>query len=167
MRQFVRQQTSTLGLVGSEAALVEIDVVAVGECLGAQSLAQFDGVGVGVYADPAEVMPKAPLEVGPRRCVERLAGRAERLMHDGRRFANGRRPRRHPWQFPLLLAGGAFAAEPRRRGSDGKIRVRDPHQMIGDTIGFVLKRIIDLRDWNLLPFEEGWRLKSNWLIGRK
>jgi hypothetical protein len=97
-----------------------------------------------------EITPEARLEVGSRRCIERLASRVEHFMNDGGRLADGGlRLGRLFLKFFLLLAGVAFAAELGPRGRDGGSRVGDAHHLVRDAIRLVLERIIHLSDYEL------------------
>src|SRR4051794_5108395 len=93
-------------------------------------------------------------------------------MNDRRRFAKdefGRTGRLHlRLLLFLLLAGGAFPAQLRWRGSYGELRVRPAHHLVGDSVRLVLKRIVELSDneiclygaWESRCSERGCRLRS-------
>jgi len=73
-------------------------------------------------------------------------------MHDRRCRVGGWQSGRFGLQLLCLfffLAGGAFAAELRERGCDGKIRVWHAHHLVGDAVGLVFERIIDSPNGNL------------------
>jgi hypothetical protein len=69
-------------------------------------------------------------------------------MHDRRRrFGQRRCPRtaRLPLEclrLILLVAGGAFAAQPPGRRCDGGRRLWHPHHLIRNGVGFALQRIV-------------------------
>jgi len=67
-----------------------------------------------VDADAAEVVAEAGLEEGAGGGVERLAGRAQYFVHDGRHFSWFRRAVRSPLQELLLPAALALSRQPRR-----------------------------------------------------
>src|SRR5271169_6540741 len=103
-----------------------------------------------MYSHAAEVAPEARLEIGARRGVERLPGRAQRLMHAGWRLADGGMPRGPLFlKFFLLIASRAFAADPRRRGGHRGPRGGHAHHLVGDAIRLMLKRIIHRADFEL------------------
>jgi hypothetical protein len=57
--KLVGKQAHSRVVRGSKAVAIEIDIVAEGECLGLQGLAQSSGPIVVVQAHPAEVLAKA------------------------------------------------------------------------------------------------------------
>ena len=104
--------------------------------------------------------------ISARRGVERLAGRAQRLMPRSRASLKAGRSRGRPPSFEafLLLAAAfrltlyltspAFAADLQRRGHRSP-RGRHAHGLVGDAIGLMLQRIISTAP--TLSFADGER----------
>src|SRR5262249_43482303 len=108
---------------------------------GSDGLGRFSGSGVGMDPDLGEIVPEARLEIRPRCRIERLPRRAQHLVY-------GRwRPARGGWRHGRFFSKSPFAGELQRRGSEGDIRVRHAHQLLGDSIRLMLQRIIDGPDF--------------------
>jgi len=89
---------------------------------------------VRMHADIAENPPEARLEKGSGFGIERLARRAQRLVHDRRR---GR-------SIPFKGGGCALNARCRRQRLD--ICVRHPHDALGDAVGLLFVPIVWFAD---------------------
>src|SRR5262245_10849642 len=148
MRQLMSQQMPPLLRPRREAAGIEYDVVSYRVGTGVDVARRLPGQIAGVHPHTAEIMAEARFEIVPRRRVERLASRAQRLVYTGGRFASTAfaRPRRLSLTFFLLLASGAAAADLERRRRYGNLPARHLHHMVGDPVCFALSRIIDRAD---------------------
>jgi hypothetical protein len=130
--------------------LSQNDVVSYGIGKGANCLRGLRCFRTGMQLHLPKIIPKPRLEEGAGSGVERLAGGAEHLVHDGRRLtASGIRS--SGWlHLQLLLffrlAGGAFATKPRWRRCDGNVAVRHPHHLVRYSVGFLLIGIAWLID---------------------
>src|SRR5262245_24373696 len=107
----------------------------------------------GMHPHAAEIVPEPRLEISARRRIERLPRRTEYLIHDRRHLTGG--DRSHPRRlllkffFFLSLAGSAFAAHLRWRGTKRHLRHRHAHHLFGNPIRLMLQRIIDGADFEV------------------
>jgi hypothetical protein len=75
------------------------------------------------------------------RGIERPSRPGDRLAHvGGRRAGKTGGPGALRAHLAVFLAGGAFAAYPRRR------RAGDPHHLVGDAVRLVFERIVGCAD---------------------
>jgi hypothetical protein len=90
------------------------------------------GLAVGVNAHCTKVVAKTWLKEFAVAAVQRMAtARAYRLAYGGRRANYSSVARLYPLKFVLLVTRGTFSLQTRRR-------VRHPHYVLGDAVGFLL-----------------------------
>ena len=92
VRQLVAQEAEPLARLGPVVPLGEGDVLAHGVGLGPDGPARRVGPGVGMHADPAEVVAEQRFQLVPEPLAERAAGRRQDLAHDPRGDRQLRRP---------------------------------------------------------------------------
>jgi hypothetical protein len=103
-----------------------------------------------VDAHIAEIMAKSRFHKTSRGRIERAAGGLQGVMHEGRRLA---RCQPAVWLGMELLvffvAHSAFTVNLRRGGGDGDGRIWQAQDLIGDSVGFGFKRVVDGADFEL------------------
>jgi hypothetical protein len=102
-----------------------------------------------VHAHLTEVPTKAWLEESAGGEIERLAGRAEHIMHDRWRLRGGLFGQARWLHFQLLilfLPGGTFEADLRGRGRDRETNIGHTHHLLGDVIRLSFERVIHSPD---------------------
>ena len=145
MREFMGHEATTI-FARRVDALGESNMAANRECAGTDAPRGFDGSGTVVQTHMAQVHPEAGLEESSAAAVEWPARLGQGSVNDGRRPLPVRNGRGGRGPVHLLLAGGAGAADPHRRRSDGEGGVGHAHHVVGDAVRLILKRIIDLSD---------------------
>ena len=142
----MREQAPTLAAPGREAAAAEVDVLAVGEGLGANLGSRRAGGRPGVQAHRGQIDTEPWLEERSRGRRQRAAGTAtaQRRMH--------RRARRRQRACSISAANSsatcAVAARARgvagRRGArdrDGRCAIRNAHDLIGRSVRLALEAV--------------------------
>jgi hypothetical protein len=110
MCQFMGQEPAAFARPRGKSVGREEYMVADGIGKRIDGLRRFCGPPIGVNADPAEVVSEARLEEGPGSTVERLAGRAQGFVDNGRSHVGGGLQRWSALESGfLLLARLAFS----------------------------------------------------------
>ena len=107
---------------------------------------------VAVHAHRREVAAEARFEEGASTLIEWLSGRTEHRVYDARHLARngpGRFGGLYQPPFRTLPAGHTSTVDVRRRGGTGDIRIGHAHYLVSDTVGLMLKRIVDRSDSKL------------------
>ena len=133
MRQFVREQQSSLVGPRHEPTRAEHDVVSHRVCVGVHVLRRLFCGSPGVHAHPAEIVPEALLHILPQRRLKWPAGTGKRTVYAGRCRI----------RLPVRLSRKALDA--RRRSGDGGMR-RLRHHLLGDAVCLLLVDIAGLVD---------------------
>jgi hypothetical protein len=150
------QQLSTIGRRRFVMASVKYEVLSYRIGASLDFAGGLRGKSIRMHPHIAKILPEPRLEERARLRIERLAGRAQHIMHGLRRLAPCR-PHGALWLHAQLLfllvllrrAGGAFAANLRRRRLHRNRRVRHAHHLVGDPVCLMFKGIIDGTDGKL------------------
>src|SRR4051812_22394656 len=86
MYQLVRKELLTFHCSRRIFARAKYNMIPNGVCTGVHCARRIPSSAVGMYSHSAEVASEPGLEIGAARYVERLAGRAQHLVHERRRL---------------------------------------------------------------------------------